>query len=268
MGSVIETPFGPPVPEVPLPRSPLTFVVAQVRFERVASIGSEDFIGGFQEAIRGVYPVMRRDQQAGILVGPDGQIATAESGHLWRFDERPEGWQVTLGPDFVALSTGRYTRRSDFLERLTAVLAVAQRDLRVRFCERIGIRYVDRITETGLLGRLAFLLRPEVLGTVIADRGDGAELLHAFSDTTYQLPDGLDLHGRWGLLPEMATFDPAIPPVPTRSFVLDLDAYTREPMPFESVALGARAEAACQRIYRFFRWAIDDEFLVAHGGQP
>jgi uncharacterized protein (TIGR04255 family) len=239
-----------------------------VRFERVASIGSEEFIGGFQEAIRGVYPVMRREQQSGILVGPDGQITTAESGHVWRFDERPDGWQVTLATDFVALATSRYTRRQDFLDRLTAVLTAAQRALRVRFCERLGIRYVDRVTDSALLGRLGDLLRPEVVGTVVTPTGNGAELVHGFSDTTYRLPEGMELHGRWGVLPEMATFDPAVTPVQARSWVLDLDAYTQEPMPFEPVALSARAESACERIYRFFRWAVDDAFLLAHGGQP
>ena len=268
MGTVIETPFGPAVPEVPLPRSPLAFVVAQVRFERVASIGSEDFIAGFQESIRGVYPVMRREQQAGVLVGPDGQITTAESGHLWRFDERPEGWQVTLAPDFVALSTDRYTRRHDFLDRLTSVLSAAQRDLRVRFCERLGVRYVDRVTDPTALARLRELVRPEVLGTVVTDPGLEVELVHSFADTTYQLPDQVEMHGRWGLLPPKATFDPAIAPSDTASWVLDLDAYTSEPTSFEPTALGARAESACERIYRFFRWAVQDEFLVAHGGQP
>jgi uncharacterized protein (TIGR04255 family) len=265
---MIERPFGPPVPEVPLARSPLVFVVAQVRFERVASIGSEDFIAGFQEAIRGVYPIMRKEQHAGLLVGPDGQITSTEPGHLWRFDERPEGWQVTLAPDFVALSTSRYTRRHDFLERLAGLLAATQRELRVRYCERIGVRYVDRVCDAGLLDRLAELLRPEVLGTIVTATDGDAELLHAFSDTTYRLPDGLELHGRWGVLPEMATFDPAIAPVAARSWVLDLDAYTREPVAFEPVALTARAESACERIYRFFRWAVSDAFLVAHGGQP
>lgn len=268
MGSVIETPFGPAVPEVPLPRSPLVLVVAQVRFGRIASIASEEFIGGFQEAIRDVYPVMRREQHAGVVIGPEGQLGTAEAGHLWRFDERPEGWQVTLAPDFVALGTTRYTRRSDFLDRLTAVLVAAQRELRLRFCERIGIRYVDRVTDTTLLDRLEQLLRPEALGAVAAAAGEGADLVHAFSDTIYRLSDGGELHGRWGLLPAGATFDPAVPPAPARSWVLDLDAYTSEPQPFEPTALTTRAERACEQIYRFFRWAVDDAFLVAHGGRP
>lgn len=267
--TVLESPFGPAVTEVPLPRSPLVFVVAQVRFERVASIGAEDFIAGFQEAIRGVYPVMRREQQAGVLVGPDGQITTTESGHLWRFDERPEGWQVTLAPDFIALSTSRYTRRRDFLDRLTHLLNAAQRELRVRFCERAGVRYVDRVTDPVTLARLHELVRPEILGTAVTDPGlEGVELVHVFADTTYQLPDQVEMHGRWGLLPAKSTFDPAIAPADSESWVLDLDASTREPMGFDPIALGARAESACERIYRFFRWAVNDEFLVAHGGQP
>lgn len=269
VGTVIETPFGPAVQEIHLTRSPLVFVVAQVRFERVASIGSEDFIAGFQEAIRSAYPVMRREQQAGVLVGPDGQITTAESGHVWRFDERPEGWQVTLAPDFVALSTNRYTRRRDFLDRLSAIVGAAHRELRVRFCERLGIRYVDRVTDPELLAQLPELLRTEVLGTVVTDPGlKDIELMHGFADTTYQLPDGVEMHARWGVLPALATFDPAIAPADIRNWVLDLDVYTREPMPFDPVALAAQAESACERIYRFFRWAVQDQFLVAHGGQP
>ena len=66
MGTMTDTPFGPPVAEVPLARAPLVFVVAQARFERLASISSEAFIADFQEAIRPIYPIMRREQQASI----------------------------------------------------------------------------------------------------------------------------------------------------------------------------------------------------------
>ncbi len=79
---MIPTPFGPPVDEVALPRAPLVFVVAQARFERIASISAEGFIGPFQEAIRRSYPVMHRNQQAGILLGPEGRVVTSEGGVL------------------------------------------------------------------------------------------------------------------------------------------------------------------------------------------
>lgn len=269
MGTMVNVPFGPPVPEVALPRAPVVFVVAQARFERVASISSESFIGEFQEAIRGVYPVMHREQQTGVLIGPGGPIAQAESSTAWRFDERPERWQVTLAPDFVALSTTRYTRRRDLVDRLRAVVAAAQDHLHVRFCDRLGVRYVDRVTDDALLGRLSELVRPEVLATTGVDPGEaGVQQGHTFTDSTYHLPEGADLHARWGLLPPQTTFDPSVEPSEARSWVLDLDVYTTQQEPFDPDALAARSEAQCERVYRFFRWAVTSEFLTAHGGQP
>lgn len=269
VGSVIETPFGPAVSEVPLPRSPLAFVVAQARFERVASVSSEDFIGGFQEEIRSTYPVMQRAQQAGMLIGPDGQIVTADGGVIWQFDERPLGWQVVLAPDFVALSTKQYTRRQDLLDRFQVILAKAQQKLRLRFCTRLGVRYVNRVWERPLLERLAELLRPEVLGVAGVEPGEeGVEGLHHFVDATYRLPGALQLHARWGVLPANVTFDPAIEAAETRSWVLDLDGYSTEQAPFDPHALIGTTAQVTARVYRFFRWAVQDEFLIAHGGRP
>jgi uncharacterized protein (TIGR04255 family) len=269
MGTVIDVPFGPPVAEVALPRAPLVFVVAQVRFERVASVSNEAFIGGFQEAIRGVYPVMRREQQTGVLIGPGGPIVPAESSTAWRFDERPERWQVTLAPDFVALSTTRYTRRRDLIDRLRAIVTAAQAHLEVRFCDRLGVRYVDRVEDEVLLAQLPDLIRSEVLGTSGVEPGEaGVQQAHTFSDSTYRLPEGANLHARWGLLPPQTTFDPSIEPGDVRSWVLDLDAYTTQQDAFDPAGLTARVEQLCERIYRFFRWAVTDEFLTAHGGQP
>lgn len=269
MGSVINEPFGPVVPEIPLPSAPLVFVVAQARFERVASILSEEFIAAFQEAIRSSYPKMRREQQTTVLIGPDGRLLTTDAGTVWRFDEHPERWQVALSPDSVALSTASYTSRSDFIGRLAAVLSAAQRRLGLLFCDRLGVRYVDRVTDDDLLTRLADLVKPEVRGPVGARIGEaGIEQIHSFSDTTYRLPDNAELHARWGVLPAQATLDPAIPAADVTSWVLDIDAYTRAQETFDAPALTARAERLCERIYRFFRWTVDDEFLVAHGGRP
>lgn len=269
MGTMVDTPFGPPVEELPLPRAPLTFVVAQARFERVASVASEDFIGGFQEAIRRDYPVMQRAQQGAMLIGPDGQVVTADGGVVWRFDERPEGWQVVLAPDFVALSTKQYTRRREFLDRFATVLGAAQHELRLRFCDRLGIRYVDRVTEASLLDRLPELLKPQLVGAVGVELGDaGVEPVHNFVDATYRLPASMELHARWGVLPPGATFDPAIEAAELRSWVLDLDAYSIGQITFEPRSLTDVASKLTERIYRFFRWAVQDDFLVAHGGRP
>lgn len=267
MGRMIETPFGGPVPEVPLPAAPLIFVVAQARFERIASISSEEFVAGFQETLRPAYPLMRREQQAGILMGPDGAVVQAEGGAIWRLDEQPAGWQVTLSPDSVALATSVYTSRSDFIRRLDVVLEAVQRDLGVRFCERLGVRYVDRLGEL-LLGRLDDLVRGSLLATVTTSLGDdGVELVHSFNDSTYHLSEGTELHARWGILPAQATLDPALPPADERSWVLDIDAYTQVRQRFERSVLVAKAELLAQRVYRYFRWSVQDNFLREFGGE-
>jgi len=269
MGSMtitaVDVPFGAPVPEVPLPRAPLILVVAQARFDRVASIAKEEFIAGFQEAIRGTYPVMRPEHQAGITLTPDGRVVPTEGGIVWRFDERPEGWQVALAPDFIALSTHRYTSRTDLLERLGALLAAAAAQLRLRFCERLGLRYVDRVTDPELLARIDELVQTHVLGAARVNLGDGVTQTHHFVDALYRLPAGVELHGRWGLLPEKTTFDPGVEPADEPSWVLDLDAYVTQ-RAFEPEALRATTKELSERIYRFFRWAVTPEFLRVHGG--
>jgi uncharacterized protein (TIGR04255 family) len=268
MGTVITEPFGNDVPEVPLPYAPLAFVVAQVKFERVASISSEQFIAGFQEAIRTTYPRMRREQQASVLVGADGRLVTSESGVAWQFDEHPARWQVALTVDSIAISTSRYTSRTDFIDRFSTLLVAAHQWLNLRFCERLGVRYVDRVTDSGLLARIADLVRSEVVGAAAVSLGPAAvERVHSFSDSTYRLPDGASLHGRWGLLPAQVTLDPAIAPVDVPSWILDLDAYSTDSEPFDATVIAERAEAFCRLIYRFFRWTVTDEFISVHGGR-
>lgn len=267
MGSVVDTPFGPLVTEVPLPRAPLVFVVVQARFERVVSIANEEFIAGFQETLRSRYPRLRREQETSLLIGPEGRIAPGNVGTLWRLDDRPEDWQVTLAPDFVALSTHSYTSRRDLLARFDEVLRAASQ-FQLRFCDRLGVRYVDRVADPALLDRLADLVRPEILGAALVHPGEeDVDGVQAFADSTYRIGKTVELHGRWGVLPPQATFDPAVEPAVLRSWVLDIDAFTTESVPFDPSALGSQVEGLCERIYRFFRWSVSDEFLRAHGGE-
>jgi uncharacterized protein (TIGR04255 family) len=269
MKSVVDVPFGHSVPEVDLPRAPLVYVIAQARFERIASVSNESFVAGFQEAVRDVYPLMRKDQQAGILIGTDGRVVPGESSNItWRFDQDPEQWQLTLSPDAITLTTSRYTRRRDFIARLQHAITAAEKHLRVRFCERLGIRYIDRVTDEQLLARLPELVKPEVLGVACLPLGESdTEQIHCFSDTVYRMVDNVDLHARWGILPAKATFDPGIEASDVQSWILDLDMYTTRQETFDPGALTAKAEVMCERIYRFFRWVVTDEFLMAHGGE-
>jgi len=261
------TPFGPSVQEVPLTRAPLVNVIAQVRFPAVMKIEDSAFVANFQEAIRRDYPILRPERQLGVLIGPGG-VQPQDAGIVWRFETKdPDAWQVTLAPTFVSLSAKRYTRRSDLLTRLTVVLHALEGWLHPNVCDRIGVRYVDRVTGEQL-ARISTLVRPEILG-VARDEATlgGAEVVHALSDTLFRLDDSSQLRGRWGRLPAGATYDPGIEPARKPSWVLDLDHYTSEPEDFDLATIGAKAADFCDRIYTFFRWAVTDAFLDEFGAE-
>jgi len=265
----VPTPFGDPVPEVPLPRAPLIAVIAQVRFPSVASIVREDFIGPFQERIREAYPVLRQEREVSLVLTPQGVQAGGDSAPVWRFLDRDDSaeWKVSLASSFVALDTSRYTSRNDFLDRLGAVLDALAATVRPSTCDRLGVRYVDRVLLDEDDLSLASLLRAEVLGVATVEPGGDAALVHNISDSEFRLDDAV-LHGRWGQLPPRAQLDPFHgDAVDAASWILDLDMYDTNLGGFDVGTLTSRAATFAERIYRFFRWAVRPDLLRRYGGE-
>ena len=75
------------------------------------------------------------------------------------------------------------------------------------------------------------------------------------------------LRGHWGHLPSGATHDLSIDGVEHPSWVLDLDAYTETTVPFDPQFCASETERYVGIVYGFFRWAVSDEFLTAHGAE-
>ena len=97
----------------------------------------------------------------------------------------------------------------------------------------------------------------------IAGTPVSAQALHALSESMFAL-DGARLLARWGRLPPDATVDPAaIEP----SWILDLDMFSAEPVPFSTERVLEDAQRFAERIYTFFRWAVTDDFLRRYGGK-
>lgn len=264
----IDKPFGPPVEEIPLSRSPLVSVIAQIRFPAVMAIQADPaFAAPFQEALRKDYPVFRRERQMQVLIGPGGTFPQ-DAGDILRFEQQdPDAWQVTLAPSFVALSTKQYYEsRSDFLTRLTIILHALEGWLGPKVCDRIGVRYIDRIGDE-FVPDLPRLVRSEVLGVAGSPPDGEVEVMHTLADTVFRLADTSELRSRWGVVPVGATYDPAVEPAPERTWVLDLDHYTSGQQDFDLAAISERVATFCDRIYRFFRWAVTNDFLEAFGAE-
>lgn len=260
---------GPPPAEVPLDAPPLVRVVAQVRFPVIASIEKREFIAPFQEAIRGDYPVLRPEQNRSFTLGPEG-VRDMKSTTAWRFHGAGSDWRVTLAPDFVALETSRYSSRDDFLERFHRVLLALRECIDPRVIDRLGVRYIDRVTGANLAD-LPVLVRPEVSGVLATPL---SEFVHyALSEHAFHLPDGAGrVTARWGRIPGGSTVDPAaVDPVDEPSWLLDVDAFQTfhgDARELDVDATVAQARGFAERIYSIFRWAVTDEFLRRYGGQP
>jgi uncharacterized protein (TIGR04255 family) len=262
---VIKDPFtdAPPV-EVPLPNAPLVRVIAQVRFPLIAAIEQRDFIAPFQEAIRSSYPILRQEQTQDLLFGanvaaPQRQVSTA-----WRFGSEDAAWRVSLTSDFLALETTKYTSRRDFLARLDKVVTALATRIDPRLIDRLGIRYIDRISGDALAD-IAKLVRAEVRGLM----GTSVEtsITHSITETVFTLTDAQIL-ARWGRLSPNVTVDPAaIAPSEHASWILDLDMFSIAPVAFSIERVIADARTYMERLYTFFRWAVNDEFLRHFGGQ-
>lgn len=265
------SPFADQSPvEVPLSQAPLVKVLAQLKFPVNAKIDTSEGVSGFQEALRGSYPVMRQEQQQLTIALPPGlpqpmQVGAA-AGSLWRLSAIDGAWTVFLARDFVAIETSAYTSREDFLARFTEVLeAMSAAGLAPAIRDRMGVRYIDRITGDDLLKELPLLVRPEVLGVGDVELPEGSEIVASASQTHLRV-DGMDIRASWGRLPPNAVMLPGLDGVDQKSWIFDVDVYAEGEMPFSVEAVVEEAKNAAEHAYQLFRWAVTDEFLRRHGG--
>lgn len=254
-----------PPKEVPLKDAPLIRVIAQVRFPSILSIEKKDFVGSFQEAIREKYPILQPEQTQTFVFGP--QSAVQPTLQLtWRFIDTATSWRVSLAPDFMALETTAYSSRRDFLERLESVLIALDKSFNPQIIERFGLRYIDRLSGQDLQN-ISSLVKPEIAGMMAAEfRKD---IHQTINESLFVIPGGGEkILARWGLMPANVSFDPdAIEPIAEPSWILDLDMSLSKNREFNIEALMSEGQYFAQRIYTFFRWAVEDDFLRRFGGE-
>ena len=260
------TPMATEIPaDVPMPKAPLVRVLAQIRFPPILSIGNESSVADFQEALRADYPYLRREEVGSFHIMP-GQSSNISRAVIWRLSDRQEQaiWCVSLGVDFIALETSRYSSRDDFLGRLRAVLKSVETYFYPAEARRVGLRYINRL-EREAVERVSDLICPGVWGIMQPSGGTPDSLRNATAHLMTQAQllavEGV-IQGRWGSLTANATYDPdVLQPITEVSWVLDLDMFAPNALPF-------RSEAFAKRIYSVFRMMVTDNFLKFYGGTP
>lgn len=252
-----------PVQSVPLVRTPLVVVLAQVRFPKTAPLGTEATITSLQQALRRDYPILRQQQSLGIVLTPQGLVQTGPE-QVWQLQDKTSDWTISLTDTFVTLSTKRYESRKDLCERLSTVLAEVQQVADPVIYDRIGVRYVNRIEDDDF-AQLGSLVRLELLGGRAVPLDGATQLVRSMGEA--QFANGADvLQVRHAVLPPGESHDPAIAAAARWSWVLDLDGYTDVPGDFSAGEITSRAERFAERAYTFFRWALTDRALSHFGG--
>jgi uncharacterized protein (TIGR04255 family) len=257
----------PPPPEVPLKDTPLVRVIAQLRFPPILSINSKDFVASFQEAIREEYPILQPIQAQSLILNTDNaHNASAILQTTWCFWDTNRNWRISLANNAVAIETTKYTSRSEFLSRLKTLLTLIHSKFHLSQVDRFGMRYIDRVSGENL-NEISLLIRPEMAGIVSTDLQEYMQqVLH---ESLFVLPlQEAQIAARWGKIPGNVTFDPySIEAITEPSWILDLDMSSTKEQEFSIDSLMQKAHNFTERLYTFFRWVVNDEFLRRYGGE-
>lgn len=161
------------LPPLKLSRSPLVYVVAQVRISAVIAI--DKYIPEIQEQLRHKgFPRFKQEQVRHLRLdfGAEPKFNIIER---FEFQNKEQTTGLILASDFVALHASRYENFGKFEEMLSAGLEIIHKALQISLTERIGLRYVDlvRVHEGESLGDY---LQPGLLGLDPATLGARSSL--------------------------------------------------------------------------------------------
>jgi len=248
-----------------LARAPLVNVLAQIRYPKVPLFSTEEGAGAVHERLGERYPIVRQGPAIALAITPSGVVQQVSQSPLWRLQDRNGAWTVTLSDEFISVETRAYISREDFCSRLDeAVGAISDIGEPVIY-DRVGVRYINQLTAEAA-DRIRELVRPEVHGALSVPLPEHAELTLTLTEALFRSVNHHQLRARWGSLPENVAVDPAVPPVATRSWILDLDSFTEASGDFSPIVLGELARNLADQAYRFFRWAVTPAFDELFGG--
>jgi len=254
-------PFEGDVVETPLPSAPLVKALCQVRFPRMPE--PRDAANAALRSLRLIYPVIREKKETVVALSPEGPVAMPGESTLWTASDISNSWQVTLSDQFFALETSKYISRSDFVDRLRAVIDIVVENFEVPIFDRIGVRYINRIVDSSSLAELTELVKPVALGALVLPQGP-AKVVHSISDSVF-VDDEASIHARWGWLPANAGIDPTIDPPDTEHWLLDIDVSSRTEGKFDPDVMSKSAEIFASKAHRLFSWLITERYVAKYG---
>lgn len=264
-------PFARTRDAVHLEHAPLIRVLCQVQWpeQTLLTSGFGQLADQIAIGLAEQYPISIAPQGNTVNLEVDpvsGQVRQTPSPPIKQWSSVDDVWWVYFTPMFVTLENrGAYTNREELIARFSQILAVVGGVVPIPAAQRVGWRYVNRIDNAEDFGRLPELVEPAVLGARAIPLPEDVSLVHSFSDSLFRAED-INVIARWGCMPPGVVHDPSLPPVPSESWFLDIDAFREGRVSFDPQALIEQVHELSSTAYSFFRWAVKDSFVERFGG--
>jgi uncharacterized protein (TIGR04255 family) len=249
-----------------LKEAPLSLVLCQVRWPELnhLQLDMKPLALDFGSKLRD-YPIFQESQEVSYTITPEG-VKQEAGGTVFQWKSIDATWNVSLGRRFLTLYCTEYSDFTAFSERLALILELLEASINVPLIERIGVRYVNQIVNPLLIEHLGEYVRPDVLGySSLTPASPEVKLVSNANQALYAVEDVM-LQVRSGVVPPGQTVDPAVPAAEAESWVLDLDAFSSNIVPFSvSTALTAAGKLS-DTAYDFFKLVVTDGFIHEFGG--
>jgi len=129
-------------PSLHLSRTPLIYVVTQVRFSAVMSI--EKYVPEIQEKLRKKYPWFQHSKVQEVLLQSPGPPSVGFNDRF-EFLGREKQTGIVLTRNSIALHTNKYSNFEHFQDEFGEALAAVHDSVGLGLVERLGLRYVDLV---------------------------------------------------------------------------------------------------------------------------
>lgn len=197
---------------VRLEQAPLELVLCQIRWPELMHLQGDlkPIALKFGSTISD-YPLFSQVQEMGFNVTPEG-VQQQVVGTIFQWSSIDGEWHVSFSRRFASFYCTSYESFTEFSDRLASVLeAVGSVDIGI--LERIGVRYVNRISDRATIDDLSRLVRPEVLGyQALGPIASGVSLRNSVNQAVYAVDDAV-LQVRSGMVPPGESVDPSVKPL-------------------------------------------------------
>lgn len=192
----------------PLKNPPVYFTLAQVRFNALLKL--QEFLPAIQEQMRKAGFPDFSNQTSIVLqlnVAEGRPVPTPVHRERFTFGSVDRKHAFVLDQDSLTFQSTQYGRFETFSETFIKGLSLVHEPVQLSFIERVGLRYLDRVTPPPD-DKLEAYLRPEVLGLSARLKG---KAMQSYSETLNAV-DNIVLRARVVIQEGGLSFPPDIVP--------------------------------------------------------